>query len=66
MRAVDLLEGMIVKTTRGQKMVRSSTLVSKMLQRIAFTDGDICLCPPSLEYQISKREKNESHEKTNQ
>jgi len=50
MKATDLRKGMTVKTIRGWKVVQSSTRTSEALQRVAFVDGDICLCSPDTEY----------------
>ncbi len=52
MKATELRKGMTVETTRGQKVVQSSTPTNGILQRVAFIDGDICLCPPDTEYTI--------------
>ena len=50
MKATDLRKGMTVETARGRKVVQSSTAVNGALQRVAFVDGDICLCPPDTEF----------------
>ncbi len=52
MKATELHKGMTVETARGQKVVQSSTPTNGTLQRVAFVDGDICLCPPDTEYTI--------------
>jgi len=52
MKATDLRKGMTVETARGLKVVQSSTATNGTLQRVAFVDGDICLCPPDTEFTI--------------
>jgi len=52
MTATDLRKGMTVETARGRKVVQSSTPVNAALQRVAFADGDVCLCPPDTEFTI--------------
>jgi len=59
MKATDLRKGMTVQTVRGPKVVQSSTAVTGgRLQRVAFADGDICLCPPDSEFRTMTRNRN--------
>jgi len=51
MRAKDLRTGMTVETAKGPKEVRRCTVVNENSQRIAFADGEICLCPPDQEFE---------------
>lgn len=53
MKATDLRKGITVETARGRKVVQSSTPANGALQRVAFADGDICLCPPDTEFTIA-------------
>lgn len=53
MKATDLRKGMTVETARGVKVVQSSAPTNGTLQRVAFVDGDICLCPPDTEFIIA-------------
>jgi len=59
MKATDLRKGIAVETARGTKVVQSSTPTNGALQRVAFTDGDVCLCPPDTEYNIADTTQRE-------
>ena len=52
MRATELRSGMAVQTSRGVKIVQSSTASSTRLQRISFVDGSVILCPVEAKYII--------------
>lgn len=51
MKATELRKGMIVQTGRGRKTVQSAAPTNTTLLRVAFTDGDICLCRPDTIYK---------------
>jgi len=53
MKATELYRGARVQTSRGARVVQSSTVVSLVSQRIAFDNGEIALCPPDTVYLIA-------------
>ena len=59
MTATELRKGIAVETARGLKVVQSSTPVNAALQRVAFVEGDICLCPPDTEFTIDNTTQRE-------
>jgi hypothetical protein len=57
MKASEVNKGVTIITDKGEKTVRTSSLIaSANLWRFGFSDGSVCLCPPDTDFQQVERD----------